>query len=89
MSPSYRIPVKQHRTEIVVLKSRFVTTVGNVTSVEEARGFITTIKTEMPDANHYVYAFCIGYGNSVIEGMSDDGEPSGTAGAPSLASFTR
>jgi uncharacterized YigZ family protein len=38
----------------------------------------------MPDATHHVYAFRIGYGNSVIEGMSDAGEPPGTAGAPIL-----
>ena len=85
MNQSYRIPTKQHRTEITILKSRFITTVGNAPTVEEAREFITNIKSEMPEANHHVYAFCIGYGNSIIEGMSDDGEPSSTAGSPSLA----
>ena len=39
----------------------------------------------MPDASHHVYAFRAGYGNSVIEGMSDDGEPAGTSGPPTLA----
>jgi uncharacterized YigZ family protein len=39
----------------------------------------------MPGASHHVYAFRAGYGKSVIEGMSDDGEPSGTAGPPILA----
>lgn len=39
----------------------------------------------MPDATHHVYAFRVGHGNSVSEGMSDDGEPSGTSGPPTLA----
>jgi uncharacterized YigZ family protein len=39
----------------------------------------------MPDASHHVYAFRVGYGNSVTEGVSDDGEPAGTAGPPVLA----
>lgn len=39
----------------------------------------------MPDANHHVYAFKIGHGASVQEGVSDDGEPSGTSGPPTLA----
>lgn len=36
----------------------------------------------MPDASHHVYAFRVGFGSSVIEGLSDDGEPSGTSGPP-------
>jgi uncharacterized YigZ family protein len=39
----------------------------------------------MPDATHHVYAFKVGYGASITEGMSDDGEPSGTSGPPILA----
>lgn len=85
MRPSYLIPAKQHRTEITVLKSRFLTTINCAATVEEARKFITLIRSEMPDANHHVYAFRVGYGNTVTEGMSDNGEPKGTAGPPTLS----
>jgi len=81
----YRIPAQQHSTEINILKSRFITNVACATTVEEAREFIALIKSNMPDANHHVYAFCIGHGNTIVEGMSDDGEPTGTAGPPTLA----
>jgi uncharacterized YigZ family protein len=53
--------------------------------VEQARAFIQSIRAEMPDATHHVYAFKVGYGGSITEGMSDDGEPSGTSGPPVLA----
>lgn len=81
----YLVPVETQRTEIIVVNSRFVTTAGKVTSVEQAREFLNTVRGEMPDASHHVYAFRVGYGGSVTEGMSDDGEPSGTAGPPVLA----
>jgi uncharacterized YigZ family protein len=53
--------------------------------VEEARDFINGIKAELPGATHHVYAFAVGFGSSVTHGMTDDGEPSGTAGRPTLA----
>lgn len=85
MPEAYLIPSQTVRTELVVDKSRFITTVALAPSVDSARSFIQSIRAEMPDASHYVYAFRIGFGNSVIEGMSDDGEPSGTSGPPTLA----
>lgn len=81
----YRIPAARHRTEIVVVNSRFLTTVGYAPTVDDAKAFIHAVRVEMPDAHHHVYAFRVGYGNSIIEGMSDDGEPSGTSGPPVLA----
>ena len=85
MKPKYQRPAASHRTEIVVINSRFITSVARADTPEAARAFIQQIRDEMSDASHHVYAFRAGYGNSVIEGMSDDGEPSGTSGPPSLA----
>lgn len=79
------VPSDRIRTEITVVNSRFITTIVPVTSAEEARSQLHLIRDEMSDANHHVYAFRIGHDNSIIEGMSDDGEPSGTAGPPTLA----
>lgn len=81
----YPIPAETHRVEMVVVNSRFIATVGRADSVDEAKSFIAAVRAEMPDASHHVYAFRVGYGNSVIEGLSDDGEPSGTSGPPVMA----
>lgn len=85
MQAPYHIPVETMRIEIEVVRSRFIATAGKVISVDQTKQFLSSIRAEMPDASHHVYAFRIGYGNSVTEGMSDDGEPTGTAGPPVLA----
>ncbi len=85
MSASYLIPAEPVRTEIVIKKSRFISTAQLATSVQEARAVIAGARAEMPDANHHVYAFRVGFGKTVTEGMSDDGEPTGTSGPPTLA----
>lgn len=85
MTEPYWIPDGFHRTETEVARSRFIATVGYTPSVDDAKSFVGQIRAEMPDASHHVYAFRVGHGASVIEGMSDDGEPSGTAGPPVLA----
>jgi uncharacterized YigZ family protein len=81
----YPIPAAERRIENSVLNSRFIATVAPVFSVEEARQFITRIKSEYPDASHHVPAYIVGFGASVISHCSDAGEPSGTAGRPMLA----
>jgi uncharacterized YigZ family protein len=82
---SYLVPAETSRVTTTVSNSRFITTIGRVTSADEAKQFLSQIRQEMPDASHHVYAFRVGYSNSVVEGMSDDGEPSGTAGPPVMA----
>lgn len=82
---SYRVPKQRTRVEIKVSNSRFIATVAPAFSVQDARAFIRAIRAEMPDATHHVYAFKIGHGASVSEGLSDDGEPAGTAGPPAMA----
>jgi uncharacterized YigZ family protein len=81
----YRVPAGTVRVELEVSRSRFVGTLDNAESVEAARAFIQARRQEMPDATHHVYAFKVGYGASVTEGLSDDGEPTGTAGPPTMA----
>lgn len=85
MSNGYLIPAQTHQVTTQVSNSRFITTIGRVDSVDEAKAFLAAVRAEMPDANHHVYAYRVGFGNSVTEGMSDDGEPSGTSGPPVLA----
>jgi uncharacterized YigZ family protein len=81
----YRVPAGEVRAESQVLNSRFIATVAPVFSVEEAKAFITRIKEEFADATHNVPAYLVGHGTSVTAHCHDDGEPSGTAGRPSLA----
>lgn len=85
MAEGYLIPAEIVRTEFTIKKSRFVTTVQMTATVAEARERLADLRAEMSGANHRVYAFRVGFGNSITEGMSDDGEPSGTAGPPTLA----
>ncbi|RPI92248.1 MAG: YigZ family protein, partial [Chloroflexi bacterium] len=81
----YPIPARTIRIENEVVNSRFIATIGRADSVEEAKRFIQSVRHEMPDATHHVYAFKVGYGGSVTEGMSEYGGPSGTAGPSVLA----
>lgn len=85
MSDGYPVPAETVQTEIVINKSRFVTIVELAASVAGARERLAALRSELASANHHVYAFRVGFGNSITEGMSDDGEPSGTAGPPTLA----
>ncbi len=80
----YPVPAGRVRTELKVKNSLFITTIDEARTAEAARAFIDEIRTEFSDATHNVYAFRAGYGASITEGMSDDGEPPGTAGRPAL-----
>ena len=81
----YRIPTARARTETSDRGSRFIATADRVRSADAARDLIHSIRAEMPDASHHCYAFAAGHGATVTHGMSDAGEPSGTAGRPILA----
>lgn len=81
----YLIPAHPIETEIMVVNSRFIASLGPVFSIDEAKTFTQQIRAQYPDASHHVTAFLIGYGNSIISHANDDGEPSGTAGRPILS----
>ena len=81
----YSIPAKQYRHEEVVKRSQFITTIAHASSADEANAFIASIKHEFPDASHNCWAYVAGPpADSARIGMSDDGEPHGTAGKPML-----
>jgi uncharacterized YigZ family protein len=83
--PGYPVAVGHSEIELHVKNSRFIGRAGTAASVDEAKAFIADIRQRFPDASHHCYAFAAGYGATVTHGMSDDGEPSGTAGRPMLA----
>lgn len=81
----YSIPAQPHRTEEEILRSRFITTVAYTPTVEAARMFIAAMSAEFADASHNCWAYVVGApGSTGQNGMSDDGEPHGTAGRPML-----
>jgi uncharacterized YigZ family protein len=69
--------------EIEVRRSRFRCRVEPVGSEEEAREVLTRVRRDSPDAAHHCSAFVLGP-DGAVQRSSDDGEPSGTAGAPML-----
>ena len=69
--------------ELLVKNSRFIAEVFPVTTQIDAREKLHSIKQHYKDASHVVHAFIVGL-KAEASGMSDDGEPSGTAGRPVL-----
>ena len=82
----YKIPATLYRTEETIKRSKFIATVAHASTIEDAKTFISVIKSEFPDASHNCWAYVAGPpGDSARVGMSDDGEPHGTAGKPILS----
>lgn len=83
--PRYPIPARNHRVEEEIKRSRFITTVAYTPTVAAARDFISEVSALYSDANHNCWAYVVGPpGTTGQVGMSDDGEPHGTAGRPML-----
>lgn len=75
---------KEAEAIIIEKKSKFIANVFYVESIEDAEKIIASIKKKHYSARHSPFAYRIFKENGVIEKQSDDGEPSGTAGAPML-----
>ena len=78
-----RVPKAYARGEETVRGSRFLSEVFLISSQSEVRERIKSQKRKYADSTHVCHAFICGR-NAEIMGMSDDGEPSGTAGRPML-----
>lgn len=69
--------------EEIIKGSRFFSELIPCESQAQARDILKAQKEKYADATHVVHAFIVGK-NAEVMGMSDDGEPSGTAGRPTL-----
>ena len=78
----YRTIAQAAQDEFVEERSRFIGYARPVQTEEEAQAFIAEMKSRHWDATHNVYAYILREGN--IQRYSDDGEPQGTAGIPTL-----
>lgn len=66
-------------------RSRFIASAAHAPDADAARAFVEEVRRALPDATHHCYAFVAGPpGSTARVGMSDDGEPHGTAGRPIL-----
>ena len=68
--------------EFVEKHSRFIATLKNTATDEEAVEFINEVRSKYSDAKHNCYAYSAENGR--YRRFSDDGEPHGTAGKPIL-----
>ncbi len=85
MTNRYPVPGRSHRIDEEIKRSRFIATVDRAATVEAAVAFIDRVSDEFSDASHNCWAYVVGPpGSTDRVGMSDAGEPHGTAGRPML-----
>lgn len=84
ITQNYQFPAKTRQVELEVKRSKFLTFVTNADDRAQAEVFIRNLREQHPQANHVCWAYIAGAPNTTIRSMSDDGEPSGTAGMPML-----
>lgn len=88
MSDRYPVPAAEHRASAEVSRSRFLTTLAPAPEPADAHALVARLRAEFPEATHHCWAFVAGPpGSTARVGMSDDGEPHGTAGRPMLTAL--
>jgi uncharacterized YigZ family protein len=85
MDEGYAIPARTHSIEQVIERSRFIATLGHAADGASARAFIDEVRARHAGATHNCWAYVAGPpGSTAVVGLSDAGEPHGTAGRPML-----
>ncbi len=82
----FRTVAREAEAEIEEKRSVFISAVRRVATEEEAMAFVKERKKLHPDARHTVFAFVLRKGAARY---SDDSEPTGTAGMPTLEAIRR
>ena len=85
MNEGVLIPAGYGEAEFTEKRSRFIGRVWPLESEEEALERLKEIRSRYWDATHNVYAYILREGG--IMRYSDDGEPQGTSGMPTLTVF--
>lgn len=83
MRTEYLTVARPATVEVEVKRSRFLCDVRRVDTEEAARTVVEAARKQHWDARHHCSAFVLGPDGGISR-SSDDGEPSGTAGAPML-----
>ncbi|HZK39729.1 MAG TPA: YigZ family protein [Clostridia bacterium] len=78
----YRTVARKAQGEFIEKRSRFIGYIKPLQTQEQALEFIAQVKTKHWDATHNVTAYVLRDGG--VQRYSDDGEPQGTAGMPTL-----
>lgn len=78
---------RESQIEYEEKRSVFISRAIRVDSEEEALEYIASIKKQHRDATHNVFAYHINKG--IIARYSDDGEPQGTSGMPTLEAIRK
>lgn len=80
----YKTIENEGLSELIEKKSKFIASVYHIESIKEAEEKLMQVRKKYYDARHNCYAYRVLENNNLVERSSDDGEPSGTAGAPML-----
>lgn len=83
MNHYYKTIAKEGFAEFKDRGSRFLAYAYPIATVEEFKEKLAALKKEHPKAVHHCFAYRLGLENLVYR-VSDDGEPSGSAGRPIL-----
>lgn len=83
-SPGYFIPSSSINFEQTIKHSRFICHLGHGAFPEQIHAELNRIRHQHPKAHHVCWAFIAGPPATAERGISDDGEPRGTAGRPML-----
>jgi len=73
----------EYTDTLEIKKSKFIT---YITSYDKFDEMMKRLKDEHPKARHFVYAYrYLNEFDQIVENSSDDGEPKGTSGKPTLS----
>lgn len=85
---SYLVPASPVSFEQTIKQSRFICFIGRLESEQQVRLELERLRGLHPRANHICWAYIAGPPECATRGMSDAGEPRGTAGRPMLTVLT-